>query len=112
MDSIKLVKELVKDTVVKEKKTNKKTDIPIITPISHIPQYNESMFNVIHSYFNDNHLDRLVRHQIESYNHFINYQAERTIQMFNPVIIHADTDYNTQKNQYYLEIKIDFDNLP
>lgn len=92
----------------------KMIDIPLsqkfINPINHIPNFNESMFSIIHSYFNDNHLERLVRHQIESYNHFINYQAERTIQMFNPVIIHADTDYNPIKNQYYLEIKITFNN--
>lgn len=98
-------------TIMKKTKKNKKQiENMSVSPISHIPQHNESMFKIIESYFNGNHLERLVRHQIESYNHFINYQAERTIQMFNPVIIHADTDYNPLKQQYYLEIKITFDN--
>ena len=65
----------------------------------------------IESYFEDQHLQRLVRHQVESYNDFINNQIEKTIHMFNPVTIHADTDYNEENNKYKLEIILNFDNF-
>jgi len=58
--------------------------------VDHLGDYVEEPFTVIESYFADQHLARLVRHQTESYNHFINYQAGRTIQMFNPLRIHSD----------------------
>ena len=65
-------------------------DIPEIDDIeknvlSHLDNYTEEPFEIIESYFRGQHLERLVRHQIESYNHFVNYQIQRTIQMFNPV---------------------------
>lgn len=100
----------IKELLCEEKTKDELLNSNNITPITHINNYNESMFDIIQSYFNNNYLEKLVRHQIESFNNFINYQAERTIQMFNPVIVHADTDYNIQKEQYYLEIKITFEN--
>ena len=33
-------------------------------------------WNIIKSYFDKQHLQRLVRHQIESYNDFVNYQIQ------------------------------------
>ena len=47
--------------------------------LDHLGDYVEEPFTILESYFADQHLQRLVRHQIESYNHFINYQAGRTI---------------------------------
>ena len=46
-------------------------------------------WNIIKSYFDKQHLQRLVRHQIESYNDFVNYQTQKTIDMFNPVQVHS-----------------------
>ena len=70
-------------------------DIPNIEKevLSHIGDYIEEPYNIIESYFRGQYLERLVRHQIESYNHFVNYQIQRTIQMFNPVVIHSENDY-------------------
>ena len=34
-------------------------------------QYIETPWNIIESYFKGHHLDRLVRHQLESYNNFV-----------------------------------------
>ena len=79
--------------------------------LSHLGEYIEEPYQIIESYFGAQHLERLVRHQIESYNHFINYQVQRTIQMFNPVVIHSETDYVAKYNQYFLEINIDFNNF-
>ena len=55
--------------------------------LSHLGSYTEEPYHIVESYFEGQHLERLVRHQIESYNHFINYQIQRTIQMFNKVNI-------------------------
>ena len=92
------------------------TNIPEIDEIeknvlSHLGNYTEEPFDIIESYFKGQHLERLVRHQIESYNHFVNYQIQRTIQMFNPVKIHSENDYVPDKDKYMLEIDISFDNF-
>jgi DNA-directed RNA polymerase II subunit RPB2 len=79
--------------------------------LSNLGEYIEEPFNLIESYFGGQHLQRLVRHQLESYNHFINFQIQRTIQMFNPVIIHSENDYVTEHNQYCLEVQIEFENF-
>ena len=49
-------------------------------------------WKIIGSYFKGQHLERLVRHQLESYNNFIDYQIKKTIEMFNPVTIHSEHD--------------------
>ena len=49
-------------------------------------------WKIIESYFKGQHLERLVRHQLESYNNFIDYQIKKTIEMFNPVTIHSEHD--------------------
>jgi DNA-directed RNA polymerase II subunit RPB2 len=73
--------------------------------------YIETPWNIIESYFKDKHLERLVRHQIESFNHFTNYQMQRTIQMFNPVVIRSENDFVLEKNQYFLEVQVSFENF-
>ena len=79
--------------------------------LSHIPNYNSEAFNIIEAYFNGQHSSRLVRHQLESYNHFMNYDMKRTIDMFNPVTIRSDKDYVAKHEAHTLEIKITFENL-
>jgi DNA-directed RNA polymerase beta subunit len=79
--------------------------------LEHLGDYTEAPYNIIESYFQGKHLERLVRHQIESYNNFVNYQIQRTIQMFNPVVIRSENDYNESKNKYFLEIFVNFSNF-
>ena len=55
-------------------------------------EYNELNWKVIESYFKNDHLGKLVRHQLESYNHFIDEDLINTINMFNPVVIHSEND--------------------
>jgi len=81
------------------------------TLLDHIGDFSEEPYSIIESYFTGQHLERLVRHQIESYNHFVNYQIQRTIQMFNPAIIHSDNDYNAEKDKYFLEVHVNFSNF-
>tara|TARA_B100001059_G_C17832929_1_gene585912 strand:+ start:1 stop:3537 length:3537 start_codon:yes stop_codon:yes gene_type:complete len=69
----------------------------------------EYAWTIIESYFANKHLNRLVRHQLESYNHWINVQLHKTIDMFNPVRIHSDQF--KVNDQYSLEIEINFINF-
>ena len=79
--------------------------------LSHLGDYVEEPYHIIESYFQGQHLERLVRHQLESYNHFVGYQLPRTIQMFNPVTIRSENDYVADKNKYLLEIFLSFSNF-
>lgn len=79
--------------------------------LDHLGEYIEEPFTIIESYFRGQHLERLVRHQIESYNHFINFQILRTIQMFNPVNIRSENDYVAENGKYTLEIFVSFENF-
>ena len=79
--------------------------------LSHLGEYIEEPYHIIESYFQGQHLERLVRHQLESYNHFVNFQIQRTIQMFNPVVIRSDNDFVPEKNKHLLEIFISFTNF-
>ena len=104
------LKELEK--TVEENVKNKIGELDIEkTILSHLGNYIEEPYHIIESYFQGQHLERLVRHQIESYNHFVNYQIQRTIQMFNPVTVHSDNDYIENENKYLLEILISFTNF-
>ena len=79
--------------------------------LQHLGEYMEEPYQIIESYFEGKHLDRLVRHQIESYNNFVNYQIQRTIDMFNPVKIHSENDFIEEKQMYMLECSIQFNNF-
>ena len=72
---------------------------------------NIDCWKVIESYFKNKHLDQLVKHQLESYNDFIENQMKKTIDMFNPLIIKSPQDYIKEFNKYRLEIIINFENM-
>lgn len=71
-------------------------------------EYDEAPWKIIGSYFEGQHLKRLVRHQIESYNDFITNQLERTIQMFNPVTIASEQDFDKKAKKHKLDIEVTF----
>jgi DNA-directed RNA polymerase II subunit RPB2 len=71
----------------------------------------EEPWVLIESYFRNQHLKQLIRHQLESYNYFVNTQIENTIEMFNPVHICSDHDYIKELNIHRLEIDITFENF-
>jgi DNA-directed RNA polymerase II subunit RPB2 len=79
--------------------------------LAHLGNYVEEPYQIIESYFEGQHLERLVRHQIESYNHFTSYQIQRTIQMFNPVVIRSENDFVESEGKYVLEIHVNFENF-
>ncbi len=71
-------------------------------------EYGEAPWKIIGSYFEGQHLKRLVRHQIESYNDFVNNQLKRTIQMFNPVTIASEQDFDKKTKKHKLDIEVTF----
>ena len=73
--------------------------------------YVEPPWDIIESYFKGQQLERFVRHQLESYNNFIGYQIIKTIDMFNPVHIASEQDFDDTSNKYALEIFITFENF-
>ena len=66
---------------------------------------------LIESYFKCKHLKQLVKHQLESYNYFVNNQIQQTIEMFNPLIIASEHDFIKELNLHRLEIEITFENF-
>ncbi len=71
----------------------------------------EFSWDLIKSYFKGHHLERLVKHQLESYNHFVNSQMEKTIEMFNPLEVKSEHDYDPKSGKYSLEAHIHFTNF-
>jgi len=74
-------------------------------------KYIETPWSIIESYFKGQHLQRLVRHQLESYNNFVSHQINKTIEMFNPVHIASDKDFDIKSGKHSLEIFITFENF-
>ncbi len=74
-------------------------------------KYIEEPWSIIRSYFNGKHLEQLVRHQVESYNDFVTTQIQKTIDMFNPVHIRSEQDYDGDSGKYRLEMWITFTNF-
>ena len=60
------------------------------------------------NYFTGQHLDRLVRHQVESYNNCSNL-INATIQMFNPVSIKSEHNKD-EETGLYIETIATFEN--
>ena len=72
---------------------------------------NEDTWNVVESYFKNQHLHKLVKHQVESYNDFIQNQMKKTIEMFNPLVIRSSQDYIKEYKKYRLQMVITFENM-
>jgi DNA-directed RNA polymerase II subunit RPB2 len=74
-------------------------------------EFIEDPWTIIESYFKGQHLERFVRHQLESFNNFIGYQIIKTIEMFNPVHIVSEQDFDPVSKKHSLEIYITFENF-
>jgi DNA-directed RNA polymerase II subunit RPB2 len=68
-------------------------------------------WSLVETYYGGEHLDTLVRHQIESYNCFVESQIPDTIAMFNPVHVVSDKMFNHEVGKHPLEISITFGNM-
>ena len=79
--------------------------------LEHLGDYLEEPFTILGSYFEGQYLERLVRHQVESYNHFVNYQMQRTIEMFNPIVIKSENDFLPETGEYGLIVNLNITNL-
>jgi DNA-directed RNA polymerase II subunit RPB2 len=68
-------------------------------------------WKIIEKYFEEGHLKQLIRHQLESFNYFINNQIPDTIKMFNPLIIRNESDYDPKIKKYTIEMNITLGNF-
>ena len=66
---------------------------------------------LVEAYYGHGHLAALVRHQIESYNCFVEQQIPGTISMFNPVHVVSDKTFNVAAGKHPLEISLTFENF-
>ena len=78
-------------------------------PFNKEDHYIEEPWSIINSYYDDNHLAKLVRHQIESFDNLTEFQLQRTIEMFNN--LHLKSDFNDTIKKHMLETFITFDNF-
>ena len=74
-------------------------------------KYIETPWNIIESYFKGEQIGRFVRHQLESYNNFVGFQITKTIEMFNPVRIVSEQDFDPISKKHSLEIFVTFENF-
>jgi DNA-directed RNA polymerase II subunit RPB2 len=103
-------KPAIKDNDIETESSSKKirNTLDVIDKSGEIP-YIETPWTIIGAYFKNQHLKRLVRHQIESYNDFVNNQIQKTIEMFNPVLVASEHDYCKKSRKNKLEMEITFD---
>ena len=73
--------------------------------------YKGDPWKVIESYFSGTHLKRAVRHQIESYNDFVQVQITKTIEMFNPLRVVSEQDFVPSAKKHRLEMFVTFENF-
>ena len=73
--------------------------------------FTEEPWNIIETYFENRHLEQLVRHQLESYNDFVNFQIQKTIDMFNPVAVRSDQFFHKNSQKHSLEAQVTFQNF-
>jgi len=108
MENTKIIDTNKMQTITKQS-TNQDLEQLIFT--KELENNNEKVWKIIETYFQEKHLENLVRHQIESYNNFIEYQIFKTISMFSPVRIVSEQDYDLKSKQYSLEVFLEFNNF-
>ena len=95
-----------------ETETNNGTEQEKTGIFDHYPNYEEDSQIITDAYYKTNPLERLVRHQLESYNYFIHFQAHQTIQMFNPLVCHIPEDLIPgTTDKYFLEVQMTMNNM-
>lgn len=76
-----------------------------------LSSYIEEPWDIINTYFKDNHFKMMVRNQLESFDDFVNLQIHKTVNMFNPVFINSSEDYVPEHKLYKVNIEVNFKNL-
>lgn len=68
--------------------------------------YTKDTWSVIDSYFAQNNNKQIMRHQLESFQQFIDFQLWQTVKQFNPVVIYHD--FNPELNKHRVELHLEF----
>jgi DNA-directed RNA polymerase beta subunit len=97
----------INDEENETQKTNDTSKKGIASKISE----EEEPWVLIESYFRNQHLKQLIRHQIENFNYMVNSQLEQTIAMFNPIRICSEHDYIKEQNLHRLVAHVTLENF-
>ena len=112
IDISKVIREQINvHELMQNEKKEKEEDPTNNVLLGHLGDYIEEPYDILASYFEGCQLNRLTRHQIESYNHFVNFQMQRTIEMFNPVVIRSENDFIEETGEYGLKVHLNITNL-
>ena len=68
--------------------------------------YTKDTWETIDAYFAQNNNKQIVKHQLESFQQFMDFQLWQTIKQFNPVVIYHD--YNAEANKHRVELHLEF----
>ena len=68
--------------------------------------YVRDTWSVIDSYFAQNDHKQIMKHQLESFQQFMDCQLWQTVKQFNPVVIYHD--YNMEHNKHRVELHLEF----
>uniref|UniRef100_A0A6C0HTD3 DNA-directed RNA polymerase n=1 Tax=viral metagenome TaxID=1070528 RepID=A0A6C0HTD3_9ZZZZ len=71
----------------------------------------QNAWDLLSSYYDDEYLSKLVKHQLESYNNFVNIQIYRTIEMFSNIKVASEQDYSPKCKKHNLVMYLSFDNF-
>ena len=71
--------------------------------------YDKDNWEIISKFIKENNYNSLVRHHIESFDHFMDTKVEEIVKQFNPLSIYSD--YDEETNIYKNEIKLRFGNI-
>ena len=103
--------KVINDKVINDKVINEEEKKEEII-LDHLNvNYYESARTIIGSYYTNCEILRMVRHQLESMNHFINYQMQATINMFNNRVVKSEKDYNQDTGNSNLIVNYSIMNL-
>lgn len=87
------------------------------TLLDHIDNHTDSMYQLVGAYYRGSSTDptapnrRLVRHHIDSMNHFVRHQMMETLSMFSPRTVTIDEDFNQDVGDHNLQITYSIQNL-
>ena len=71
----------------------------------------ETPLSLLRMYFGNEGAKQLVRHQIESFNYFVNHQLSETVEMYSPMRITTSHGYDAVHKRNRMEVLLTFSNV-
>jgi DNA-directed RNA polymerase II subunit RPB2 len=100
------VEKVVKKTIKKAVKKVVEKAAVVAEKVAEVFDYDHDTWKIIDSYFAQNDHKQIMKHQLESFQQFIDCQLWQTVRQFNPVVIYHD--YNADLNKHRVELHLEF----